>query len=412
MRSDLTTAYLRWALFRAALARGWWLATALYLVVVADLSPSQLVLLGVFQGLTVVLAEVPAGVLADAISRRLALVVAHVVMGTGMAMTGLVTAFPLLVVSQCLWGLGWAISSGTDVAWITDELDRSDLIDLVLTAQGRFDLIGAAVGIICFGALGWATSLSVAIVVAGVSMIGLGLVVVARWPETRRRFAIIGRPRTASSVIFRRGLSVARADRIIVLVLVSTLLVNGGDQGFGRLFERRLLALGMPSTPDPIVWFAALALVAAALGATVLRFVEARIAGAGVARRTYPTACGIGAVGLVVFAHAPNSGAAVAGALLARGIAFPTVRIAGTILVNRRAPSEARATVHSLLSQSENAGEIICGLALALVANATSPTVTLMASAALVAAAGGVASAARDDLEDEGGPVGREPLHH
>src|SRR4051812_6283153 len=88
---DLITAYLRWALLRAALARGWWLATALYLVVVADLSPSQLVLIGVFQGLTVVIAEVPAGALADAASRRLALVISHLAMGAGMAMTGLVT---------------------------------------------------------------------------------------------------------------------------------------------------------------------------------------------------------------------------------------------------------------------------------------------------------------------------------
>jgi hypothetical protein len=397
MHVDVTTAYLLWALSRAALARGWWLATALYLVVVADLSPTQLVLIGVFQGLTVVVAEVPAGVLADAASRRLVLVIAHVVMGAGMTMSGLVTAFPLLVVSQCLWGLGWAITSGADVAWITDELDRVDLIDRVLTAQGRFELIGTAVGIIVFGALARATSLSVAIVVAGVSMMGLGLTIVSRWPETRRRSDLIGGTRAASVAALRRGVAVARADRTIGLILASTLLVNGGAEGFGRLFERRLVALDTPLARDPIVWFAALALVAAALGATALLLVEARIAGGGVARRTYVAACGIGTVGLIVFAQAPDVGAAVAGALLVKGIAFPTVRIAGTILVNRRTPSEARATVHSLLSLSENAGEIVCGLALAGLATATSSTVTLMASAGLVAAAGVVASAARDD---------------
>ena len=132
-----TTAFLRWALVRAALARGWWLATAAYLVVVVELSPALLVLVGVFQGVTVVIAEVPAGVLADTISRRLALVVAHVVMGAGMTLTGVVTGYPSVVLGQCLWGLGWAISSGADVAWITDEFDRPDVIDRVLTAQGR-----------------------------------------------------------------------------------------------------------------------------------------------------------------------------------------------------------------------------------------------------------------------------------
>jgi MFS transporter, DHA3 family, tetracycline resistance protein len=410
MRSDLTNTYLRWALLRAALARGWWLATALYLVLVADLSPPQLVLIGVSQALIVVVAEVPAGVMADAVSRRLALVVAHVVMGAGMAMTGFVTAFPLLVMSQCLWGLGWAISSGADVAWITDELDRVDLIDGVLTAQGRFDLIGTAVGIIVFGTIGWATRLSVAIVVAGVSMIGLGLAIVARWPESRRRSGIVVRPRITSVAVLRRGVEVARTDRMIVLVLVSTLLFNGGAEGFGRLFERRLIAVGLPTAPDPIVWFATLSLVAAALGATALLFVEARIAGVGVAKRTYVAACAIGTVGFVMFAQAPSTEAAVAGALLVRGIAFPIVRAAATILVNRRAPSEARATVHSLLSQSENAGEFICGLALVATATATSSTVTLMASAGLVAAAGVVAGAARDDPQPAGTIDAREPL--
>ena len=410
MRSDLTAAYLRWALCRAALARGWWLATGLYLVVVADLSPSQLLLIGVFQGVTVVLAEVPAGVLADAVSRRLALVVAHVVMGAGMAMTGFVTAFPLLVLSQCLWGLGWAIASGADVAWITDELDRYDLIDRVLTAQGRYDLIGTAVGIIVFGTLGWVTTLSVAIAVAGVSMIGLGLAVVARWPETRRQPEVVGRPWTSSAAVFHRGIAVARADRMIVLVLASTFVVNGGAEGFGRLFERHLIAIGVPDGPDPIVWFAALALVAAALGATTLLFIEARIAGVGAAKRTYVAACGVGTLGLAVFAYAPNRASAVAGALLVKGIAFPTVRIASTVLVNRRTPSEARATVHSLLSQSENAGEILFGVALAALAGAASPTVMLMASAALVAAAGLIVSVGRDDPQHGGASVARRPL--
>ena len=396
MQPRLTTAYLRWAFVRSALARGWWIVTALYLVVVADLSPSQLVLIGVFQGVTVVIGEVPAGVLADAVSRRLALIVAHVVMGAGMAMTGFVTAFPLLVVSQCLWGLGWAISSGADVAWITDELRRPDVIDRVLTAQGRFELLGATMGIVVLGATGWAAGLSTAIVGAGVAMIVLGLTVVARWPEARRPPATVIRPWAASRAVLRQAISIARADQVIVLVLVATLLVNGGAEGFGRLFERRLITLGLPSSPDPIVWFTALALVAAALGAVVLMFVEARIDGVGVARRAYVAACGVGAIGLTVFAHAPNASTAVAGALLVKGIAFPTVRVGATILVNRRTPADARATVHSLLSQAENVGEIVCGLVLAAVAGTTSPTVVLITSAVLVAAAGIVVSAAPD----------------
>jgi MFS family permease len=386
--SSLTAAFLRWALIRAALARGWWLATAVYLVVVAELSPAQLVLVGVFQGVTVVIAEVPAGVLADTISRRLTLVVAHVVMGAGMTLTGLVTGYPLVVLGQCLWGLGWAISSGADVAWITDELDRSDVIDRVLTAQGRYDLLGTPVGIVGFGALAWATTLSTAIVVAGLGMVGLGLLVVARWPESRHLRTSAGRRWAATISIFRWGLATARRDRAIALVLAATLLVNGGAEGFGRLFERRLINLGIPASPAPIVWFAAIGLVAAALGAAILYWIEARIHGEGVAKAAYVAASGIAATGLVMFAHAPNIESAVAAALLVKAVGFPTVRVAATILVNRRTTSEARATVHSVLSQAENMGEILCGLLLAAVAATWSPMITLIGSALLVAAAG------------------------
>ena len=171
------------------------------------------------------------------------------------------------------------------------------------------------------------------------------VLVVARWPETGFTPADPESRWRESASLLRQGVVVARADRVILIVAVATLLIEGSMDAYGRLLENRLVALGMPTNPDPIVWFAAVSLVAFALGASVLRIAEARIAGAGVARRVYVLSCATGVVGLLLFANAPDTASAVAGSLLVSGIARPVTRATGAIWVNRRTPSAVRATV-------------------------------------------------------------------
>ena len=392
---DLVATFLRWSFARGACARGWWLVTSVYLVVVADLSPSQLVLLGTGQAVTVVVAEVPAGVFADTVSRKWSLVVACAVSGMGMVVTGLVTAFPALVATQALWGLGWAFASGADVAWLTDELHEPARIDRVLAARARWELTGAVAGLIGFGALAWATDLRPVVVTAGAGMVGLALVA-ARFPE--RNFvpaAAAERWRHAAGT-FRSGLRLTLRDREILLVVIAWLLVNGSGEGYGRLVEKRLLSLGFADTEHPIVWFAALGLVTLVLSALLLRAVEARIDGAGVARRCYVVGCAIGVVGLLLFAAAPDARWAVVATLLVSGSAHPgaVLRAVGEILVNRRTTSAVRATVHSVLSQAEHVGELVFGILLAAVAATTTLTASLVSSAVLLAAAGACAARA------------------
>ena len=167
-RRDIARTFIRWTFTRAVFHRGWWLVTSLYLVVVADLSPLELVFIGVLQSVVGIAFEVPAGVMADTISRKWAVVLAHLLMGAGMLATGLVTSFPALALTQMIWGLSWTFSSGADVAWLTDELDHPERTASVLLAAARWEQIGAASGLLAFGALAWATDLSTAIVVAGI----------------------------------------------------------------------------------------------------------------------------------------------------------------------------------------------------------------------------------------------------
>ena len=384
--ADIARIFLRWSFVRSSSFRGYWIVTSLYLVVVADLSAFQLVFLGTAMELTVLLSEVPTGVIADTVSRKWSIVISHVLMGLGMLVTGFVTAFGALVIAQMLWGFGWTFSSGADVAWVTDELDDPSRIDRVLTARARWQQYGAAFGMVGFGTVAWATSLGTAIVLAGAVMIGLGAYVVVRFTE--HAFTPTRENRWQESVsIARRGLALARNDREIMLVFGATLLINSGAEAFDRLFPKRLVDLGFPQDPDPIVWFTALGIVTLAVGAIALRIVEVRIDGVDVARRVYAVACLIGAVGLIVLAHAPNDVVGMAGVLVVGGVAWTIVRSVSVIWVNRRSTSDVRATVQSFLGQAESTGEIAGGLALGVLAQVSSITVALTFSSAFVACA-------------------------
>jgi MFS family permease len=391
--TDIAATFLGWTYMRAVLHRGYVLTSSLYFVVDAGLSGSELLVLGTVMAITLLLSDIPAGVWSDAFSRKWPLVIGHAFLAAGMVMTGFVTAFELLLVTQVLWGLGWAFSTGADVAWITDELDRPERIARVLTARARWDLLGGATGMVLFGALGWAAGLATAIVVSGTAMALLGLFVAARFGEDN--FIPAREQRwSASLTICRRGLVLARRDHEILLVFAATLIINGAGI-VTWLFPRQLVNLGFPN--HLILWYTALGILASAAGVVVLHIVEARIDSVGVARRTYALTCFIGALGLIVLAYAPNALVGGVGVLLVSGIAFNVTRAVSVIWVNRRTTSDVRATVHSFLSQAETIGEILGGLALAVLAGVAGISVALITSGALIAFVGVIVARSRAD---------------
>jgi MFS transporter, DHA3 family, tetracycline resistance protein len=380
--ADLVAVFLHWTWWRALLHRGWWLVTSVYLVVDAGLSPSQLVLIGAAQGVVGLVFEIPAGVLADTISRKWSLVLSHALMGTAMIATGLVTDFGSLLATQMLWGLSWTFASGADVAWITDELDEPARSSVVLVRAGRAELTGAAAGLVGLGALGTLLERSTAIVLAGAAMLLLGLYVVVRFRE--QRFVPASTKRwSASWSILVRGTALVLHSRALLIVFAATFLVNGAWVGAGRLWPKRVVDLGLPV--DPVAWFTVLGVLTLLVGAAALRVVEARIDDVPTGLRGYVVACAAGMLGLLALAWAPEGVSASAAVLLVAGIAVPLTRTIGTIWVNRQTSGDVRATVHSFLAQAEYLGEIVAGLGIVLVALAAGLSPALVTSAGLFA---------------------------
>ena len=261
-RRDVVTIFFRWLFMRGAFNRGYVLTSGLYFVVGAHLPASQIVFLGTAMSATLLLTDIPTGIWADALGRKRPLVIGHLLLAAGMVMTGLVTAFPLLVVTQVMWGLGWAFVIGADVAWITDELAQPHRIARVLTAGTSFGLVGGATGMVAFGVLAWATGLATAMAVSGVGMALLGLFVAAQFTE--RTFMLRREQRWHASLsVVRLAISLLRQDHEILLVCVATMLLNGASMA-AWLFPKQLIHLGFPS--DPVLWYTAVGICSLAAG--------------------------------------------------------------------------------------------------------------------------------------------------
>lgn len=380
----MVTVFIRWTWMRAVLHNGWWLVTSVYLVVDAGLSPAQLVLIGSVQSAFALVCEVPAGVIADTISRKWSLVISQVLMGTAMLATGLFESFPALLATQVLWGISWTFASGSDVALITDELDQPDQINLVLARAARAQLTGAAIGLFTLGLLAWATRRDLTIVIAGTAMMSLGLYVALRFTE--HNFVPTRTARWAASwTTFRRGITLVRRSRAILLIFAGTFLVNGASDAAGRLTQKQLLNLGLPTAPDPILWFTGLGVIGLIVGALVLRLVSNRINGSHAAT-DYALAALVGVLAMLLLAFARDPVAGAIAVVLLSGIVNPLTRIISTIWINTRTTAGIRATTHSFLAQLEYLGEIVCGLTIAAVARLTTLPLALTACAILFAA--------------------------
>ncbi|MDZ7708358.1 MAG: hypothetical protein U5J97_10815 [Trueperaceae bacterium] len=80
--------------------------SSVYRFQVVGLTPLQLVLVGTVLEGTVLLAELPTGILADTVSRRLSLLVGTMLIGVGFVLEGLVPMLAAVLLAQVIWGSG------------------------------------------------------------------------------------------------------------------------------------------------------------------------------------------------------------------------------------------------------------------------------------------------------------------
>ena len=122
-----------------------------YYVRTVGMNPLQLVLVGTAIELTCFMFEVPTGIVADTVSRRLSVIIGGVLVGACYMMTGLIPLFVAIVIAEVIRGIGETFMSGAFDAWITDEVGAENVGPVFVRStqfgQG-FSLIGGLVSVL------------------------------------------------------------------------------------------------------------------------------------------------------------------------------------------------------------------------------------------------------------------------
>ena len=184
---------------------------SLYEATVANLSGMQLVLVGTTLELTVLLFEVPTGIVADAYSRKLSIIIGFFLMGIAFLIEGSFPIFGIILLVQVLWGLGYTFTSGATQAWLSDEIGEENANRAFLRGN-QFDLAGSFLGMLVAIPLG-NLAVNVPILVGGAMIVLTGLALALFMPE--HGFKPIPRENRNSfqhmAEIFKKGIAVVRS---------------------------------------------------------------------------------------------------------------------------------------------------------------------------------------------------------
>jgi DHA3 family tetracycline resistance protein-like MFS transporter len=379
-------AYRLYLILRFFLAVPAWTVVALYLIQTAKLDPLQLVLMGTVMEATVFLFEVPTGVVADLVSRRLSLGIGWLLQGGAWALVGATTEFGVILAAWVFWGIGATFESGAFQAWITDEVGPENV--------GRAFVRGTQAGY-AGGLLGLLAGIGIATVDIGAAILGagaitaaMGVVALTVMPETG--FTPTGRQgRTRRRALLDtagRGIGLIRRVPALLLLVSATVFAGAASEGFDRLSEAHLLRdIGVPSFLgwDPLWWFAALSIAGMVIGLVAANLLLSRVESpnAGRMARVMFVLSSLQILTGLGFALAGRFALAVAALLalgLASSLAYP---VYATWLNQSIDDPSVRATVNSIANQGDAIGQTAGGPVVGAIGKAISLPAALVTSA-------------------------------
>ncbi|PKN95269.1 MAG: hypothetical protein CVU44_00900 [Chloroflexi bacterium HGW-Chloroflexi-6] len=336
-----------------------------YEATVAGLTGLQLVLVGTTLEVVILLFEVPTGIVADAYSRRLSIVIGYFIMGSAFVIEGLFPFFGTILLASGLWGLGYTFTSGATQAWLSDEIGEEAANRAFLRAN-QFDLAGAFLGMIIAIPLG-NLAVGLPILAGGAAIFVFAVFLALFMPETRFAPA---KPEDRNNWqhmgdIFKKGIATVRSRPVLMAVLGVGFIYGLYSEGWDRLWVKYLVdnftlpgLFGM----NEVAFFGVLRGAGMLLSIVVTNRVEKNLdaSHAPSIAKGMLWLTGLLAVGIFLFALAPSLAVAVA----AIWLVSVTRNVLGPLYnawVNQRLDPDTRATVISMSGQVDAIGQIASG---------------------------------------------------
>ncbi len=384
----------------------WAAMSALYRIRDVGLNPLQLVLVGTALEVSAFVFEIPTGVVADTVSRRVSIILGTAVMGVGFALEGAVPEFSVVLLAQVIWGLGFTFTSGATEAWLADELQDDVATARALLRGTQIRQFASLAGIVAAVALA-SVDLAAPLIVGGIGYLLVAVALIMFMPETGFDRVPEAERDTWHDMqaTLGHGIALVRGSRVLLAVFGAAFFFGAFSETFDRLWEALILAnFEFPSFPDwsVIVWFGVIDASALLLSIFVAGVVRRRITAGtivhipavltGLALMLSATVVGLGLAGQFAVAVALYQAA-----ILLRVVHGPLL----TAWLNEQLESRSRATVFSMQSQSDALGQVAGGPILGWIATAVSLSVAfVMAGVFLMPAVLLYAWAARRDRQD------------
>jgi DHA3 family tetracycline resistance protein-like MFS transporter len=335
------------------------------------LGPLQLVLVGTVLEGTVFLCEIPTGVVADVYSRRLSVIIGAGLIGVGFLVEGLVPTFGGVLLAQVLWGFGWTFTSGANEAWLADEIGEDAAGKAYLRASQVGQLTSAG-GIILSVTIA-SIRLNYAVVAGGLMHLTSAAFLLLYMPENGFTPTPKAERETLGTMVHttRDGARMIKRRPVLLTIIAVTFIYGAASESFDRLWTLHLLenfTLPIVGNLDPVVWFGVISLVSLLIGATITEALRRRVKTDQQSSIVHALLRINGLLVVMIVAFALMKSFALA--LLLYWLIAPLRGLQSPLMAawtNRGLDPQVRATVLSMVSQTDAIGQVAGGPAIGYV---------------------------------------------